>query len=76
MHQIYSVASVCLVYLGEHHSDSEAAMKFIGMEDRPLGVAVKKELDSALSSFFRRQYFSRTWILQELVFEDHYGDAA
>ncbi|KAI2607924.1 HET-domain-containing protein [Hypoxylon sp. NC1633] len=65
MHRIYSTASTCLVYLGEHRKNSRTAMKFIDWE-RKSGF-MTKQLSVALSSLFKRPYFRRTWILQELV---------
>ncbi|KAI0835848.1 HET-domain-containing protein [Hypoxylon sp. FL0890] len=65
MSQIYSIAKNCLVYVGEHQHNSEMAMRLINQERLPR--VLSEDMSIALSSFFRRPYFSRTWILQELV---------
>lgn len=65
MRRIYSTASSCIVYLGEHHGDSTNVMQFFNQDSdlRQTGGDISK----ALTTFFKRPYFTRTWILQELV---------
>ncbi|OTA53075.1 HET-domain-containing protein [Hypoxylon sp. EC38] len=65
MSQIYSTARACLVYIGEHRDNSEMAMRLIDRDHLP--QELPKEMSIALSNLFKRPYFSRTWILQELV---------
>ncbi|KAI1407618.1 HET-domain-containing protein [Hypoxylon sp. FL1857] len=65
MSQIYSTARTCLVYIGEHRDNSEMAMRLMDRDRFP--DELSKDISTALSNLFRRPYFSRTWILQELV---------
>ncbi|OTA90169.1 hypothetical protein M434DRAFT_14112 [Hypoxylon sp. CO27-5] len=65
MSQIYSTARACLVYIGEHRDNSEMAMRLIDQDYLPRRLP--EDISIALSSLFKRPYFSRTWILQELV---------
>ncbi|OTB02604.1 hypothetical protein M426DRAFT_322525 [Hypoxylon sp. CI-4A] len=65
MPKIYSTATSCLVYLGECQHGSEMAMRLIAQYQLPSRVT--EEMSMALSRLFMRPYFSRTWILQELV---------
>lgn len=65
MRQIYSTANTCLVYLGEHNESSRRAMELLCQAQLPQQITT--EMSEALTSLFGRPYFTRTWILQELV---------
>lgn len=65
MCQIYSNTSRCLVYLGEEADGSDAAMKFL--QGRNFPSPDTNKYAGAIRIFFRRLYFRRLWVIQELV---------
>lgn len=69
MGQIYSRAKLVVVWLGKEDEDSHIAMGFIGgiltwTDSSPGG---NQRLFNALNAFFRRPYWNRLWIQQEIV---------
>ncbi|KAK1252839.1 hypothetical protein MKX08_004026 [Trichoderma sp. CBMAI-0020] len=73
MAAIYSSAANVAIYLGEASQDSDLAIDFIIECDRPssdtnsLSYPKSAELVQALSSFFYRPWFTRVWVIQEVV---------
>lgn len=73
MAAIYSSAANVTIYLGEASQDSELAIDFIIECDKPssdtnsLSYPKSEELVQALSSFFYRPWFTRVWVIQEVV---------
>ena len=64
MARIYSSAKRCLVYLGEHDASSERAMWWL----KYLQDDEDSEDDNHfVSLLFRRRYFTRLWVLQEIA---------
>ncbi|KAM0484265.1 hypothetical protein ACHAPX_001685 [Trichoderma viride] len=70
---IYSSATNVAIYLGEASEDSDLAVDFIMECDKPsedtnsLSYTKSVELIQALSSFFYRPWFTRVWVIQEVV---------
>lgn len=73
MAAIYSSATNVAIYLGEASEDSDLAVDFIIECDKPssdthsLSYPKSEELVQALSSFFYRPWFTRVWVIQEVV---------
>jgi hypothetical protein len=88
MAQVYSLASLVLIWLGDGDGESEKAidlMKFIGQLSQEsldtikpgnleqedvaamLGQYSKISYWRSLATLFQRRYFSRTWIIQEVI---------
>ncbi|KAF2503262.1 HET-domain-containing protein [Lophium mytilinum] len=75
MRQIYSTASLVLIWLGQEKDDSDAAMEFVAVESlKPLkrkGSGYKalwtRRQAKALSILSERSYWRRVWIIQEVV---------
>lgn len=73
MAAIYSSATNVAIYLGEASEDSDLAVDFIMECDKPsedtnsLSYTKSVELIQALSSFFYRPWFTRVWVIQEVV---------
>ncbi|EHK43251.1 uncharacterized protein TrAtP1_001539 [Trichoderma atroviride] len=73
MAAIYSSATNVAIYLGEASQDSDLAIDFIIECDKPsadtnsLSYPKSAELVQALSSFFYRPWFTRVWVIQEVV---------
>ncbi|KAF5637117.1 heterokaryon incompatibility het-6 [Fusarium sp. NRRL 52700] len=87
MARIYKNASQVLVYLGRGTPDSDAAMRCIREIDEPSNddgygaaeaSAVIPQNQSAVSTLFKRSWFFRVWVLQEITFAQKatviYGD--
>ncbi|KAF4952806.1 hypothetical protein FGADI_6467 [Fusarium gaditjirri] len=77
MARIYKNASQVLVYLGQGTPDSDAAMRCIREIDEPSNDAGYKAVEasgiiqqnqSAVSNLFKRPWFFRVWVLQEITF--------
>ena len=67
MHRIYGQAEAITAWLGEHKSNSEilfALQKFIVGESNHLWDI---DLGRSLESFLSRDYWSRAWIVQEIL---------
>lgn len=73
MAAIYSSATKVAIYLGEASEDSELAIDFIlecydpSSNTNSLSYPKSAELVQALSSFFYRPWFTRVWVIQEVV---------
>lgn len=73
MAAIYSSATNVAIYLGEASEDSDLAIDFIVECDKPssdtnsLSYPKSDELVLALRSFFYRPWFTRVWVIQEVV---------
>ncbi|KAI0846183.1 HET-domain-containing protein [Daldinia vernicosa] len=67
MRDIYSKASQVLVYMGPTADDSDDAMDALNM----LSQAVEPDLSTSqklgLERLFKRRYFSRVWVIQEII---------
>ncbi|KAF5588580.1 heterokaryon incompatibility het-6 [Fusarium subglutinans] len=77
MARIYKNASQVLVYLGHGTPDSDAALRCIREIDEPSNddgyetveaSAIIQENQSAVSNLFKRPWFFRVWVLQEITF--------
>lgn len=77
MARIYKNASQVLVFLGQGTPDSDAAMRCIREIDEPSNddgygsveaSATIQENQSAVSNLFKRPWFFRVWVLQEITF--------
>ena len=69
MRHIYAEAWRVLVYLGEATDDSDLAMKLIGQIDDKYRPSKQIE-KSSIANLFQRNYFNRTWIIQEVALAD------
>ncbi|KAJ3547922.1 hypothetical protein NM208_g1252 [Fusarium decemcellulare] len=73
MSKIYSRAAAVLVYLGEAADNSDLAVQFILECDNPspgttaLTYIKSDVLAQALRRFFHRPWFSRVWVIQEVL---------
>jgi hypothetical protein len=74
MSQIYSQADLVIVWLGNAGTFSDIAIEYIAGEafldpqsERTNDSASLRRLEKALRSFFHRSYWSRVWIIQELI---------
>jgi hypothetical protein len=72
MRAIYSSASQVVVYLGESHDDSDSVMRYLRDLHEPVDyprqdITILPPSEEAWKSFFARPWFSRTWVLQEIV---------
>ncbi|KAK4464742.1 heterokaryon incompatibility protein-domain-containing protein [Cladorrhinum samala] len=79
MPDIYSRARRVLIYLGEPLDDEHEGLKRLDNvratagrfpteeDDRNSGTRVRESISRAMLSLFRRRYFSRVWILQEVA---------
>jgi Heterokaryon incompatibility protein (HET) len=65
MNQIYCLSSYVLVYLGESENDSDYVMDCIRRQDRD--SFIQKRFLTGLAWILQRNWFKRTWILQEFV---------
>ncbi len=66
MGKIYQQAALVLTWLGEQSQDSNQAINFINGRLRSQSehhMALKWE---AINSLFHREYWQRTWIIQEI----------
>ncbi|KAM0243055.1 hypothetical protein ACHAP5_006928 [Fusarium lateritium] len=78
MAHIYRNASQVLVYLGEGTELSDIAMEFIRELDRPSDYGNRNSTDeiqsdaqderTAVNNLFKRPWFYRVWVLQEITF--------
>ncbi|KAF5615656.1 heterokaryon incompatibility protein het-6 [Fusarium sp. NRRL 25303] len=76
MARIYKNASQVLVFLGQGTPDSDAAMRCIREIDEPSNdgygaveaSATIQENQNAVSNLFKRPWFFRVWVLQEITF--------
>ncbi|KAF5566543.1 heterokaryon incompatibility het-6 [Fusarium phyllophilum] len=77
MARIYKNASQVLVYLGRGTPDSDAAMRCIREIDEPSNddgygavetSAIIQQNQIAVSNLFKKPWFSRVWVLQEITF--------
>ncbi|KAG5752175.1 hypothetical protein H9Q70_005184 [Fusarium xylarioides] len=75
--RIYKNASQVLVYLGRGTADSDAAIRCIREIDEPSNhdghgaveaSATIQENQMAVRNLFKRPWFSRVWVLQEITF--------
>ncbi|KAI1744771.1 heterokaryon incompatibility protein-domain-containing protein [Xylaria scruposa] len=66
---IYARSIRCVVDLGEHSSSSDMAIEYINNpdDDKSMDESSQQNKDDAISDLFRRKYFSRIWIIQEIV---------
>ncbi|KAI0487778.1 heterokaryon incompatibility protein-domain-containing protein [Xylaria cf. heliscus] len=73
MRTIYARSIRCVVDLGEPSSSSDAAIDYANNpgDDESLNEESRKLKDGVLSSLFHRTYFSRMWIIQEIVFASY-----
>ncbi|KAL7922257.1 heterokaryon incompatibility domain-containing protein [Trichoderma austrokoningii] len=73
MAAIYSNATNVAIYLGEASENSELAIDFIMECDQPssnknsLSYVKSESLIQALYSFFFRPWFTRVWVIQEVI---------
>ena len=70
MSRIYACAERVAIYLGEAAHDSDMAVDFLIDNDTPAESASyprTQELMYALNSFFRRSWFTRVWVIQEVL---------
>ncbi|KAK2765753.1 heterokaryon incompatibility protein [Colletotrichum kahawae] len=69
MQQIYSRADSVLIYLGEPSREEDELLAFISDQDELLSRdrGLLQRLRKALSQLFKRRYFSRVWVLQEVA---------
>ncbi|KAK1770836.1 heterokaryon incompatibility protein-domain-containing protein [Phialemonium atrogriseum] len=73
MSKIFSKAAEVVIYLGEAAEDSDLAMDFIAECDSPspettsLSYPKSPSLVKALDDFFHRLWFTRVWVIQEVV---------
>lgn len=78
MKRIYSSAKRCLIYLGEHNESSKRAMKSLGNIYHDPNYS-NDDLER-VSILFGRRYFTRLWVLQEILLARdvlvHCGDDA
>ncbi|KAK4466272.1 heterokaryon incompatibility protein-domain-containing protein [Cladorrhinum samala] len=71
MTRIYRSASRVVVYLGEQKDDSDGVISYFRELDSPseYGEGSKSSPDPAtLRAFFKRPWFHRVWVLQEISF--------
>ncbi|KAF4331654.1 heterokaryon incompatibility het-6 [Fusarium beomiforme] len=77
MARIYQNASQVLVYLGQGTPDSDAAMRCIREIDEPSNYdgyaavevsGIIQENQIAVTNLFKRPWFFRVWVLQEITF--------
>ncbi|KAF9767163.1 hypothetical protein IL306_000318 [Fusarium sp. DS 682] len=77
MSRIYQNASQVLVYLGQGTPESDAAMRRIREIDEPSNddgyaavelSSIIQENQIAVSNLFKRPWFFRVWVLQEITF--------
>jgi Heterokaryon incompatibility protein (HET) len=80
MGEIYSKATWTAVWLGEEAHDSTKVMEMLSQDPRVysealllLKIAVHDpgSQDSAITSFFNRPYWKRTWVIQEIALSQH-----
>jgi hypothetical protein len=83
MRAIYIGASQVAVYLGESQDDSDSVMRYLQDLHEPVDyprqdITILPPTEDAWKSFFARPWFSRTWVLQEIIngrsVEIHCGD--
>ncbi|KAF2754891.1 hypothetical protein EJ05DRAFT_137196 [Pseudovirgaria hyperparasitica] len=67
MHSIHGKASKAIAYIGEASADSAEALAFMGREGSE-PEQISESTRKALESLFARPFFSRLWILLEMVF--------
>jgi hypothetical protein len=73
MSKIYSQATNVVIYLGEAKDNSDLAVEFItecdipSLETTSLSYPKSELLSQTLDSFFRRPWFTRVWVIQEIV---------
>ncbi|KAK5988898.1 Heterokaryon incompatibility 6-like protein [Cladobotryum mycophilum] len=73
MSQIYSQAAQVVIYLGEAGDNSNLAIDFMTERDNPsagttsLSFPKSTSLIQALEKFFRRPWFTRVWVIQEVI---------
>jgi hypothetical protein len=73
MSKIYSQAAGVVIYLGEATENSDLAVDFIVECDSPtsgtssLSYPKSESLIQALNRFFRRPWFTRVWVIQEVT---------
>lgn len=73
MSKIYSQAVDVVIYLGDATENSDLAVDFIVECDSPtsrtssLSYPKSGPLIQALNSFFRRPWFTRVWVIQEVI---------
>ncbi|EHK21123.1 uncharacterized protein TRIVIDRAFT_153219, partial [Trichoderma virens Gv29-8] len=73
MSKIFSQAANVIIYLGEPADNSDLAIEFITECDNPstettsLSYPNTELLTGALYSFFHRPWFTRVWVIQEVV---------
>lgn len=73
MPKIYSQAADVVIHLGEATENSDLAVNFIVECDSPtsktssLSYPKSEPLIQALNSFFRRPWFTRVWIIPEVI---------
>ncbi|CAI0649676.1 unnamed protein product [Colletotrichum noveboracense] len=69
MQQIYSRADSVLIYLGEPSREEDELLAFISGQDESLSRDrdLLRRLRKALCQLFKRRYFSRVWVLQEVA---------
>jgi Uma2 family endonuclease len=73
MSKIYSQAAGVVIYLGEATENSDLAVDFIVECDSPtsgtssLSYPKSGQLIQALNRFFRRPWFTRVWVIQEVT---------
>jgi hypothetical protein len=65
MTQIYTLSSYVLIWLGETENDSDYVMDCIHRQDR--ANFKQKRFLTGLSRILKRDWFKRTWILQEFA---------
>jgi len=70
MSRIYSQAQRVAIYLGEPENDSDTAIAFLIDNDSPAGeisYAKTNQLLHSLNCFFNRSWFTRVWVIQEVL---------
>jgi hypothetical protein len=67
MGEIYSQANEVHVWLGPASSDSDAAMRYIAEPSTWTRNEQTPDRENSLYSLFDRPYWSRLWIIQELI---------
>ncbi|KAI0858875.1 hypothetical protein F4860DRAFT_287955 [Xylaria cubensis] len=69
MRTIYAKSIRCVADLGEPTSSSDMAIEYANNPgvNESMDQLSRELIDDALSDLFRRKYFSRIWIIQEIV---------
>ncbi|KAI0190841.1 heterokaryon incompatibility protein-domain-containing protein [Astrocystis sublimbata] len=70
MRTIYANSIRCVVDIGEHAAEADMAIQYImsARNGEGLDDAKPKSAEEGIRNLFRRKYFSRIWIIQELVY--------